>query len=64
MKRLILIATTTVLFSALTLWGQTGAPAKSTSGHIVLTAAHSQHHRNKQHNRRHHTHHTGINARR
>lgn len=63
MKRQILIATA-VIFSTLTLWAQTGA-ARATGGHIVLTAAHSQHQKNKQRSHRHHQHHhTSINARR
>lgn len=66
MKRLILTATA-VLLSSLTLWAQTGSSVSETAtpGQIVLAAAHSQRHRNKQHNhRRHPRHHTGINARR
>ena len=66
MKRLILTATA-VLFSTFSLWAQTGTstPVAAMPNQTESTAAHSRHHRNKQHNHRHHPRHrTGINARR
>ncbi len=64
MKRLILTAIA-VLFSALTLWAQTGTAEPSLP--LPESTGAQKHHRNKQHNRQHHRHphhHSSITARR
>ncbi len=63
MKRLILTITV-VLFSAITLWAQTGPTDPNLTPE---TTAAQKHHRNKQHNKQHSSHphhHSSITARR
>ena len=59
MKRLILIAAA-VLFSALTVWAQSGTSTPAGATQSQLAVKHPPRHHNKHHIPRHHPHHVGA----